>query len=95
MTSGDPLSDPLTRAAAIQGRTGDDARMTAKAEGALAEFMLALAFEEDVKVRQDPALMDILSTLDEDCPLPAEAIGIISEILARVYAASVAEEQAP
>lgn len=51
--------------------------------------MLALAFEQDVKVRQDPALMDILHTLDEGSPIPTEALTIISEILARVYAASL------
>ena len=80
-----------TSAAAIQGTTAETARLTAKADGPLAELMLALAFEKDVKVRQDPALMDILRTVEEGSPLPTEAMAIIAEILARVYAASLIE----
>ncbi|MEO0411777.1 MAG: flagellar protein FhlB [Pseudomonadota bacterium] len=86
---------PLTRAAAIEGTSAENARLTAKADGPLAELMLALAFEQDVKVRQDPALMEILSTLEEGSPIPAQALSIISEILARVYAASLVEGSAP
>lgn len=79
-------------AAAIQGKTAADARMTVKGEGAFAELILALAFENDIKVRQDPALMEILSLLDEDSPIPIEALSIITDILARIYAASQTAE---
>lgn len=83
-----------TLAAAIQGKTADTSRMTVKAEGALADLMLALAFENDVKVRQDPALMDILKLLDEDSPIPTDALSIVTDILARIYTASQQSEGA-
>lgn len=76
------------KAAAIKGKTADTARMTVKGEGALAEMILALAFENDVKVRQDPALMEILALLDEDSPIPTDALSIVTDILARIYNAS-------
>lgn len=81
-------------AAAIQGKSAKTARMTVKGEGALAEMILALAFENNVKVRQDPALMDILKLLDEDSPIPADALSIVTDILARIYAASQTGEEA-
>lgn len=81
------------RAAAIQGKNAQTARMTVKGEGALAEMILALAFENDIKVRRDPALMDILKLLDEDSPIPADALSIVTDILARIYAASQTGEE--
>jgi len=76
------------KAAALKGKDAQSTRMTVKGEGAFAEQILALAFENDVKVRQDPALMEMLSLLDEDSPLPTDALAIVTDILARIYAAS-------
>ncbi|WP_374764630.1 EscU/YscU/HrcU family type III secretion system export apparatus switch protein [Yunchengibacter salinarum] len=72
--------------------SGDSAaggpRVTATGEGALAERILDIAFANGVKVREDAALVDILSTLEVDSPIPLEALTAVSMVLERVYRAN-------
>lgn len=76
-----------TRAVALKDGQGDATpRITAKAEGALAERVLDIAFAEGVKVRQDKDLTELLSALDIESPVPLEALHAVSLILERVYA---------
>ena len=74
--------------------------VVAKGYGELAEKILRLAFDNDVKVRSDPDLAQILSVVEVDCEIPVEAFAAVAEILTYVYrlngvdpAASVRVEQ--
>lgn len=76
-----------TVAAAIQNdpRTGDLPKIIATGRGKWAEQILDLAFANGLKVRQDPALANILASIELDSPIPTEAIMAVAEILAYVY----------
>jgi flagellar biosynthesis protein len=90
-------SDPLisknraksqqTIAAAIQNdpTNSDLPKIIAAGRGKWAEQILDLAFANGLKVRQDPALANILASIELDSPIPTEAIMAVAEILAYVY----------
>lgn len=62
--------------------------ITAAARGALAEKILQIAFENDIKVREDADLAKILAELELDSPVPTEALMAVAEILSYVYRAN-------
>ena len=62
--------------------------MVAKGQGTLAEQILALAFANDVKVREDADLIEVLNAIDIDCEIPIHALAAVSEILSYVYLAN-------
>jgi len=62
--------------------------VTATGRGALAEQILAVAFANGVKVREDADLAQILAAVDVDCPIPTEAFAAVAEILSYVYRAN-------
>lgn len=51
----------------------------------MAEKILQLAFQHDVKVRTDPDLAQILEVVEVDCEIPMEAFAAVAEILTYVY----------
>lgn len=59
--------------------------VTATGYGDLAEQILNIAFENGVKVREDPDLAQILAEIDVDTPIPLEAFAAVSEILSYLY----------
>jgi flagellar biosynthesis protein len=63
-------------------------KIVAKGHGEVAEKILRLAFENDVKVRSDPELAQVLSTVEVDCEIPLEAFAAVAEILSYVYVAN-------
>lgn len=65
--------------------SGSTPTVVAKGHGELAEKILALAFKNDVKVRSDPDLAQILSVVEVDCEIPLEAFAAVAEILTYVY----------
>lgn len=71
------------------GRTEQDVpRITAAGRGKFAEQILQLAFENDIKVREDSALAEMLATIEFDSPIPSEAFMAVAEILSYVYKAN-------
>ncbi len=60
-------------------------RMTAKGKGLVAEKIMALARERGVPIHDDPALVEILSTLDLNQEIPPHVYKAVAEILAFVY----------
>jgi len=60
----------------------------AKGHGKIAEKILRLAFDNDVKVRTDEDLAAILSVVEVDCEIPLEAFAAVAEILTYVYNAN-------
>ena len=87
----------MTKAVAIEYERGvDDApRVTASGKGEIAEQILAIAFDRGIKVRQDAELVEILSLVDVDSPIPLEAFTAVAEILAFVYQANDARKPRP
>lgn len=77
-------------AAAIRDATRgkDIPEITASGRGTVADKILELAYENDIKVRQDSALAEILVQFDQDSPIPSEAFFAVAEILYYVYRAN-------
>lgn len=63
-------------------------QVVASGYGKVAEDILALAFANGIKVREDADLAEILVALDIGSDVPLEALHAISEILSRVYQAN-------
>ena len=63
-------------------------KVIASGRGAVAEQILALAFANGVRVREDANLAEILSAVDVDTEIPLEAFAAVAEILAYVYRAN-------
>jgi len=63
-------------------------RVVAAGRGAVAEQILQLAFANDVKVREDADLVEVLSAVDIDAEIPLAAVAAVAEILAYVYRAN-------
>lgn len=94
---GDPLT-PLNikkkpkRQVAValeDSKTGKELpRVAASGRGKIAEQILQLAFENDIKVREDGALAEMLAAIDLDSPIPTEAFMAVAEILAYMYRAN-------
>lgn len=74
-------------AVALDNAKGRPARVVASGRGALAEAILAVAFEHGVKVREDADLAELLAAVDVDSPIPLEAFAAVAEILAYLYQA--------
>lgn len=63
-------------------------RIAASGRGTLADKILALAFEHNIKVREDADLTELLASIDIDSPIPSEAFMAVGEILSYVYEAN-------
>ncbi len=83
-----PPSPPRTVAVALQGAEGPLPKVVASGYGEVAQAILELAFANGVKVREDADLAQILAAVDVGENIPLEALHVVSEILARVYAAN-------
>ncbi len=81
-----PIDDRKV-AIALSHDIGSDQAPTvvAKGYGAVAEQILRLAFDNDVKVRTDPDLAQILEVVEVDCEIPVQAFAAVAEILTYVY----------
>ncbi|MFQ5973955.1 MAG: EscU/YscU/HrcU family type III secretion system export apparatus switch protein, partial [Alphaproteobacteria bacterium] len=79
-----------TTAVAVRESEGDGGlpRIVAKGHGTLGEQILALAFANDVRVREDPNLVEVLEAIEVDCEIPFSALAAVAEILTYVYRAN-------
>lgn len=79
-----------TTAVALKDRTLERKlpQVVAAGRGEIAEKILQLAYENDIKVREDSALVEILATIELDSPIPSEAFGAVAEILSYIYRAN-------
>ena len=71
-------------------KKGDLPTISAAGRGKIAEQILQLAFENDIKVREDSALA-VLANIELDSPIPSEAFMAVAEIMSYVYKANGAE----
>lgn len=79
---------PTPIAAALQYDAKKDRapRVTAKGRGLIAEKIIALAKANDIPIKEDAQLVQILYRLDLDEEIPPELYRAVAEILAFVYA---------
>jgi flagellar biosynthesis protein len=77
----------LKSAVALKYQTKIDAapKVTAKGEGRIAERIIQLARENQVPVKEDPDLVQILSQVDLNKEIPPSVYKIVAELLAFVY----------
>lgn len=84
-----PKGDGVQKAVAISydhGNEDDVAPMlVASGKGSVAEQIIALAFANGVRVRKDQDLVEVLSQVEVDSPIPLEAFTAVAEILSYVY----------
>jgi flagellar biosynthesis protein len=74
-------------AAALQYDSKKDAapRVTARGRGIVAEKIIELARKNDIPIKSDPSLVQLLSKVDIDQQIPLELYKAVAEILAFVY----------
>ncbi|MCF8474271.1 MAG: EscU/YscU/HrcU family type III secretion system export apparatus switch protein [Emcibacter sp.] len=79
--------DTRLKAVALKqdGSKTDIPKITASGRGKNAEKILKIAFDNDIKVRTDEDLVEILSAFDVDSYIPLEALRPVSEILSYLY----------
>lgn len=80
----------ITKAVALGYDKEEDPapKIVASGKGAVAEQILALAFANGVKVREDADLIEVLSKIELDSFIPLEAFAAVAEILSYVYRAN-------
>ena len=57
----------------------------AKGQGDIADKILALAKENDIEIRQDADLLQVLKAVDINQEIPVEAFAAVAEILSYIY----------
>ena len=77
----------LPRAAALKYRPDRDSapRVTARGSGLVAEKIIELARRNGIPIKEDPALIQVLSKLDLNQEIPPAIYVVVAEILAFVY----------
>lgn len=82
--------NPRQTAVAVKDRTREKKvpQVVAAGRGTIAEKILQLAFENDIKVKEDAPLAEMLAAVEIDSPIPSEAFMAIAEILYYVYRAN-------
>lgn len=63
-------------------------RVVAKGQGTIAEQIVKIAKENDIEIREDAPLVEVLSALEVDSVIPLEAYAAVAEILTYVYKAN-------
>jgi len=81
---------PRQTAVAISDSTenGDLPIITAAGRGKIAEQILQIALENDIKIRTDADLAEILAQIELESPIPSEAFMAVAEVLSYVYRAN-------
>jgi flagellar biosynthesis protein len=81
-----PEHDPGRRAAAVRYRSGDvSPALIATERGHVADAILQAAADAGVPVREDPALLQALATLELGQHVPAELYAAVAEALVWAY----------
>lgn len=77
-------------AVALKGAGGGKKVPTVAAagRGAIAEKILQFAFENEVPIRDDADLAELLASIELDSPIPTEAFLAVGEILYYIYRAN-------
>ena len=89
-TGSKPKIDRRQKAVALsdQEKSGRRPRVVASGNGVVAEQIIQLAWANEIKVREDADLVEILSAIDVESEIPIEAFAAVAEILSYVYRAN-------
>lgn len=81
------MVDKRAKAAALSYKQGKDSapKVVAKGSGVMAEKIMEIARKHNIPLREDPQLVEVLSTLDLHQEIPPELYKAVAEILAFVY----------
>jgi flagellar biosynthesis protein len=81
------MNDDLRKAAALKYTSGVDRapRVVARGSGWLAEKIIETAREHNIPLKEDPPLVEILSTLDLYQEIPPDLYKAVAEILVFIY----------
>ncbi len=60
-------------------------KVTAKGKGKVAEKIIEIAKKHDIPIKDDPDLIEVLSSLEIDEEIPSEIYVAVAELLAFVY----------
>ena len=81
-----PERDPGRRAAAVRYRGGDvSPELVATGRGHVADAIVQAAADAGIAVREDPALVQALATLELGAHVPAELYAAVAEALVWAY----------
>lgn len=69
-------------------KTDDVPEITAAGRGKIAEKILQIAQENNIPIREDGTLAEMLAAIEIDSPIPSEAFMAVAEILSYVYQAN-------
>jgi flagellar biosynthesis protein len=69
-------------------QSGRIPKIVATGEGTFADQILQIAWANNIKVREDADLIEILSAIDIDSEIPVETFAAVAEILTYVYRAN-------
>jgi len=83
-------AEKIQKAVALSDKSdsGTRPRVVASGHGGFAEQILQVAWANDIKVREDADLVEILSAIDVESEIPIEAFAAVAEILSYVYRAN-------
>lgn len=76
-----PQRQPQVAALRYDSEENSTPRLVAKGTGDVAERILALAHEHGVPVREDPALLTLLSALDLGTEIPPDLYEAVAKLL--------------
>ncbi len=79
--------DKKKKAAALKYEKGKDnaPKLVAKGEGLIAEKILQIAEENQIFIKEDKELVEVLSTLDLYQEIPEELYQVVAEVLVYIY----------
>lgn len=60
-------------------------RVTAKGKGHVAEKMIEAAKENDVPIKEDPSMVELLSEVELNEEIPEELYEVVAELLSYIY----------
>lgn len=64
---------------------GKSPKVTSKGEGLLAEKIIALALKNNIPIKEDPDLVQVLAQVEINQEIPPAVYQIVAELLAFVY----------
>ncbi len=81
---------PLKKAVALKYEKDQDSapKVIAKGKGKVAENIIELARKNDIPIKDDPDLIEVLSSLEINEEIPSEIYVAVAELLAFVYSAN-------
>ena len=66
-------------------KTASAPKVTAKGQGKVAQKIIDLAKKHDIPIKDDPDLIEVLSSLEIDEEIPSQIYVAVAELLAFVY----------